>query len=542
MSSPWQLWNNPNNISNPMLSGSPPHLQQLLSSLTATQISFIIVVGIMLLSLLRPENPAIPGAPVHGRRWRWEPALWLQSRFTFAARDLVKSGYDKYKDRPFILKRYDVDFNVLPHKYLDELRLVPETKLSGSRAQFENIGGKWTGTALAADSHVHFRAVQIISNSELPRFITLAGAELDHAWGSHFSSPKDWQLFDIQLALRNLVARMASPLLLGHPACRDERWLKLSVDYSINVITTAFTIRILPTWAQPMIAAILPARHRVAKNIRLACQIIQPLIEEHKAVSKRKAAGENVDKEITLLNWMLDNSTEEENKIDKIATRLAIQTLASVHTTTTAVSNIIFDLCAHPEWVPVLREEIKSVTEELGPIGSKPEICPKLWLQRLEKLDSFFVESQRFTPPVILGPQRVAMEPLTLKDGTYIPKGSRICWASQNHLNDPLVTSDPEKFDPMRSYIKRHSSPDEINKHLAGQTSPDNMSFGYGKLACPGRYYAVNQVKLLVTRLITQYDFKFPDNVKSRPQNLGADEFLFTDPRVKVMLKLRQDV
>jgi hypothetical protein len=36
-----------------------------------------------------------------------------------------------------VVKRHDVDFNVMPHKYLDELRLVPNTKLSSIRANVQ---------------------------------------------------------------------------------------------------------------------------------------------------------------------------------------------------------------------------------------------------------------------------------------------------------------------------------------------------------------------------------------------------------------------
>jgi len=38
------------------------------------------------------------------------------------------------KDTPFLLRRYDVDFMVLPMRYLDETRLMPSSKLSGKRA------------------------------------------------------------------------------------------------------------------------------------------------------------------------------------------------------------------------------------------------------------------------------------------------------------------------------------------------------------------------------------------------------------------------
>jgi cytochrome P450 len=213
--------------------------------------------------------------------------------------------------------------------------------------------------------------------------------------------PSEWLEVDIQQMMRMLVARMSAKVFMGHPACRDEEWLKLSIDFSIDMFTAAFTLRMFPPWSHPIVAHLIPARYRVMKKLRLARRILQPLMERHTDAVRRRSAGEQVDEEDTLLNWMMDHGTEDENRVDKMSTRQAILTLASIHTTSMAATNIIFDLCAHPEWFPVLREEIDGITAELGPIGSTPDSDSKQWLTRLEKLDSFFIESQRLNPPIL---------------------------------------------------------------------------------------------------------------------------------------------
>lgn len=194
---------------------------------------------------------------------------------------------------------------------------------------------------------------------------------------------------------------MYAPSFVGHPTGRDENFLRFSTDYPVDLITAAFTIRLFPPWSQSIIAFFLPARHRVLKKVDLLSQLIKPLIEEHADVAKRRAMGEEVDEEVTVLNWMIDNSSAEENRIDKLATRLALVTAAGTHTTTGAIIHIIFDLCTFPEWISVLREEIESVAKELGPIESVAEDCLKEWLLRLEKLDSFIIESERINPQLL---------------------------------------------------------------------------------------------------------------------------------------------
>lgn len=188
---------------------------------------------------------------------------------------------------------------------------------------------------------------------------------------------------------------------MGYPACRNVEWLNLSIDFSIDMFTAAFTLRMFPPWTHPVVAHFIPARYRIKRNLKTAERIIRPLMDMHRVAAQKRAAGERVDEEDTLLNWMMDHGDEKENEPENMSTRQAILTLASIHTTSMAVANILFDLCARPEWFHVLRDEISQITNELGPIGSGPNSEAKDWLPRLEKLDSFFIESQRFNPPIL---------------------------------------------------------------------------------------------------------------------------------------------
>ena len=47
--------------------------------------------------------------------------------------------------------------------------------------------------------------------------------------------------------------------------------------------------------------------------------------------------------------------------------------------------------------------------------------------------------------------------------------------------------------------------------------------FGYGPHACPGRFFATNEIKMLLARLILEFDFKNEDGSMERyPQiNVG---------------------
>ncbi|KAI0100490.1 cytochrome P450 [Nemania sp. FL0031] len=496
-------------------------LDELTTSFAVTSITTLLIATFLFLLLFGSSKKAVPGAPVHGRHWSWEPTFWLQSRFAFGAH------------RPFVVKRYDIDITILPNKYLEELRLMSQAQLNASQAQIENLGHSWTSIDAINGSNLHIRALQNKLIPELPKYLDITQTELNYAWPIHITSSQEWQEVDIQQMIRMLVARMTAKVFIGYPTCREDEWLKLSIDYTTDIFTAAFTLHRFPPWTHPVVARLLPSRYRVKKHLQSAQRIFRPLMDKHVDAVMKRREGQHVDEEDTLLSWMMDHGTEDGNNVDKMATRQTILTFASIHTTSSAIINMVFDLCAYPEWLPDLREEIKNISAELGPIGSTPESGSKEWLARLEKLDSFFLESQRMNPPLLL-------QPLTLKDGTHIPRGSRICWAGYDRINDASVTPNPEVFDPMRSYRKRYASLEHRHKFLAGQTSPDNLAFGYGRFACPGRAFAVGEIKLILARLISQCDIRFPETIQSRPNNMYADENVFPDPNVKIMMRLRE--
>lgn len=57
------------------------------------------------------------------------------------------------------------------------------------------------------------------------------------------------------------------------------------------------------------------------------------------------------------------------------------------------LTNVLYDLAAHPEWAEILRDEIQCISAE-EPSGK----LRKRTMPKLRKLDSFIKESQRINP------------------------------------------------------------------------------------------------------------------------------------------------
>lgn len=100
---------------------------------------------------------------------------------------------------------------------------------------------------------------------------------------------------------------------------------------------------------------------------------------------------------------------------------------------------------------------------------------------------------------------RLVLQPFTFSNGAYLPPGTVVAIAVQPVHTDDSNYSSPLSFEPFRHL-------DETRKENLGRkvdmtaTHVDYLSFGNGRHACPGRFFAANQVKLMLAILVTTYD------------------------------------
>ena len=139
-----------------------------------------------------------------------------------------------------------------------------------------------------------------------------------------------------------------------------------------------------PAVVYHLIKFFIPEVKKIFQHFALADAIISPVLSERSNTSNQEKT-----KSVDLNQWMLDNREHRTNKtISHINLHVAF---AAVHTTAAAVTHIVYSLCAMPEYVESLRQEITRVLEE--------EVGPsKKALLKMSKLDSFMRESQRFNP------------------------------------------------------------------------------------------------------------------------------------------------
>lgn len=105
---------------------------------------------------------------------------------------------------------------------------------------------------------------------------------------------------------------------------------------------------------------------------------------------------------------------------------------------------------------------------------------------------------------------RVAKKNIHLSDGTVIPKGVRV-YIPALHVHSEDYYTNATEFQPRR-FLELREQPGGANKYHFVTTSVEHPSFGHGKHACPGRFFASNEIKLILAHLIIRYDWGFINN------------------------------
>lgn len=102
---------------------------------------------------------------------------------------------------------------------------------------------------------------------------------------------------------------------------------------------------------------------------------------------------------------------------------------------------------------------------------------------------------------------------------------------------DSKLWDSPEKFDGFR-FAKLREQPGNEHKFQHSSTGVDNINFGHGVWACPGRFFASAEIKVVMAHLLTHYDIQLvPGKPKPGPLHFGYA--ILPDAEGEVMLKKR---
>ncbi|KAI1170439.1 cytochrome P450 [Nemania sp. FL0916] len=471
--------------------------------------------------------------PVFGVYSKFEPIMVSNFRFFHRAEDILNEGYRACKDKIFQIRRADTNMLVLPYKYVEDIRRLPNSVASPTVAHVHNLMGSSTNMHIILRNNLHFRTLQLKLTPNLGSLTRPMQEEVNFAIEKELADSEDeWVTIKPYHTILDFVARVSARIFLGKPLCRHPEWLEISTQFTENVFVSLVFLRLFPIWAHGFLTWFMPSSYKGTAYITKAKKLLVPEINR-----RRQAEAQGVvipDKaKHNLLSWMMEIATPKEDEASALAHLEVVMSLASIHTSQMNAVHCLYDLLAHPEYLEPIRDEIRAVIAEAGPWMNweKPQFS------KLRRLDSFMRESQRINPPTLLSMHRVLLQEASLSDGVVLKKGAHISMPVNSIQNDPEVTPEPEKFDGLRYYNLRLAD-GQGHQHQFSTTQDRILNFGHGPNACPGRFFASLEIKIILVRLLMDYDFKLKGD-KGRPPNLRAHEFIFPNPDAEVLMRRR---
>ncbi|KAG6357383.1 hypothetical protein INS49_013260 [Diaporthe citri] len=407
-----------------------------------------------------------------------------RERFRENAKEMLEEGYRKSDGGFFYVPSPLGERLMIPVKYLEELKTAPV--------------------------------------EEVDFVATFIEQEIVDSFADLFPACEDWTPVPVVAILTQIVARVSSCMFGGTTLSHNKEWVKSSIDFAIDGFIGAQKIKKYPEFVKPLVARFIPEIRKIADHYAAAEAAAIPMLES------RRRTGE---KAMDLLYWMAEQAKDEEQDLKFLAGILLKVSFAAIHTSAAAPAQLLYDLCEHPEFIEPLREEVDNVIGHDG-------LIDKSGFMRMAKMDSFMKESQRFNPLLLITFERVIHKPLTLSSGFTIPAHTTIGIPTQAITMDESLYPSPVVFDPFRFSRMREERPEMDGRAQYVASNPASLSFGYGRHACPGRFFAAQEIKAIMAHILRNYDLRFSAG-QSRPGSLRAETQYLPHPAATVEFKRR---
>ncbi|KAJ7689419.1 cytochrome P450 [Mycena rosella] len=478
------------------------------ATLNSTTLVGAAILAVLLLVVLRSFishsdlDKAIPSVGVPRGPFAFYRGAWS---FLKNGRAVTREGYLKYPGRAFkvpLANRWLVVLN--GRTLIDDLRKAPADALCfhegtnsilflehtlGHEQHHDPYQATVVRTPLTRNIAVCF---PVIRDEVIAAFDDLVPATTD-----------EWTTVPAMQTVLPIISRVTNRFFIGLK-CRDPDYIKLTTQFALDVTSDAMWLHLVPSFVRPLAVHLFG---HLETATRSAMKHVGPMIQHRLEMDDKYGRDwPNADRPNDLISWLIDEARGHPSRrnVRNLTRTLLNVNFGAIHTTTQGFLHALYNLAAHLQYVEPLREEIERVV--------KAEGWTKTAMGKMVKLDSFMKESARFVPGGAVMGLRKVLKDFTFSDGTTAPAGVLVAVGVLAEHHDEANYVNGGTFDPFR-FARMRDDCGEGTKHQMSTPSHDFLVFGIGRTACPGRFFAVNEQKLMMAHIITTYDFKLKDGV-----------------------------
>ncbi|PPR01427.1 hypothetical protein CVT24_001901 [Panaeolus cyanescens] len=451
-------------------------------------------------------------------------------RFFTNSQKIIQEGYTKYKGHAFKIPMVN-GWHVIVSgpKLIEDIKCAPDDYLSLRFAADNALQSFWQiGNYNHEPDFYRINAIRNkITRDIVPRFHDVRDEVIAAFTDEIHIKGNEWVPVRVMEMARRVVSRTSNRLFVGLPLCRDPDYRDLNIEFTVDLMIGSNILQLFPDFLKPIVSKLVS---NIPKQMRRGTRLLRPLIEER--LKQRAEHGKDwEDKPDDLISWLIDATPASERTVENISLQILVINFGAIHTTGIAFTSTFYYLAAHPELHKPLREEIERTLEEEG--------WTKSAMARMHKLDSVLKEAQRLAGNGVTAMNRLALKDFTFSDGTVIPAGTFMSAASNATHNDENVYHNAHEFRGFRFAEMKSQEGEETGQNMV-KPNLEYMIFGNGKHACPGRFFAVNELKIMLAHCLLNYDFRFEDGRTEPPPPFWLGMAIIPDQKAEVMFRARR--
>ncbi|KAK9772827.1 putative Cytochrome P450 [Seiridium cardinale] len=516
---------------------------------------YLVVLGITasIATLFSSRGSYDDGLFTVNKRFSWEPSFFARVRWITNADKIIDAADIKAQGRPYRLARGDTDQIVLPVNMIPELNGLGINVLNSRESHAFGLLGHLTGMGVVRHTSFHVRVLLSYISPALPGLFALTGSRIAAGLKKEFPQSNQWATMKPHKAVVRCIGEAIALSLFGaemtennpelvhltHEHTNNGEYLGRAPQYILMtnvsllpVFQVCFAMRCVPQFLQPALVWLLPAKWRLLSGWAKFRSYVIPRVAQLKA-QKCDVDGKGLDPvNPDVISWMVEDGRNELERDPKILTTLVGSIAAgSTYSITNFCCRTIMDLVAHPETLDIVRREIREKHAEINGRWTTADLAS------LEKLESAMKESSRLTPGTLLIYSRVVKKDHVLSNGIKLKKGQFVTMSASQRAMDPDIFVNPREYNGLRFLADG-----KIEEHRSkpfSSINTDTLTWGAGRWACPGRLITDMSAKILLVKLLDEYDFAF---VGGKPLTRSImHEFLFFHPESQMLVRHRDD-
>ncbi|KAH5296212.1 hypothetical protein HBI12_213850 [Parastagonospora nodorum] len=340
------------------------------------------------------------------------------------------------------------------------------------------------------------RLIQVQGVSNLPKIFPYLNKRLQQSLDEQIALAKrrpDGVTLPVASTVRTVTSRVMAVLFFGEQTSRDPVFADALIRHPKEMVKCMAAFQIMPGFLAPFVHNFITKRGQ-------AQEIIIKKLTDIMGSGRDMWDEPSPLKELTFA-WnhaSLCLDSEYWNGPEHQAQSLLGMWFAAAHQPWMNIDFIMLHLCRRPDIQEALIEEI----------GSLEDLTYDR-LMELPLLDSFIKETVRLHPLDTLAVRRKALKQYTFASGSpQVAAGATVAVSSYDMMHNSTDYPSPNDFQ-LRRFMETGSS---VKGTRFTEVSEKFPIWGYGSLACPGRFHASLVMKLVIAHIVMRYNMKLEDD------------------------------